>query len=278
MIKKILTPVDFSDAAINAVEYASKLAQVLKTELDLINVQRILPISAAVSLGGGAGSGVRENALLASGKLKVMSEEINRMFRISTNYEVEVTSQSLSKTLSVLGKKNTMIVMGTNGADDMGQFFFGTNTYNVIKKAECPVLLVPESFSYGTYKHIVYAFTYEEKGRLALNQFYEFAMNFNARITFLHVSAKDTDISRDVFKAMKGEVEEYFEGVKNLDFKRVFSEDVDDAITGFIHDNPSDLLVMAARHRNIIKNIFGKKPILEGISITTNYPVLVFHS
>ena len=275
MIKKIITPTDFSDAANNAIEYAAKLALVLDAELDLVNVQRIIPVASAVSPGDSLERNIKN---LNSKKLKELSEEVNKTFKVTCNYEMEMTTQSLSKTLAALGKEDTMIVMGTNGADGIGQFFFGTNTYNVIKKAECPVLLVPENYPYGTYQNILYAFTYEEKGKLALNQFYEFAKNFDTKITFLHVSKKDTSISRDVFNAAKEEVEEYFIENRSLDFKRVFANDVAGAIDEFTKENPVDLLVMAARQRNIIQSILKKRPILEGLGITTNYPLLVFHS
>lgn len=278
MVKKIICPTDFSDAANNAAEYAAKLAQVLNAELLLVNVERILPVADVVSLGSGIDSNARENALLASGRLKEMSSEINKAFKISTNYEVDITARSLAKALSSLGKKNTMIVMGTNGADNLSQFYFGTNTYNVIKKAECPVLLVPENYSYGTYKNILYAFPYEEKGRHALNQLHEFLKNFNTQITFLHVSKKDSEISRDVFRAVKEEVEQYFDGNHNLEFKRIFSDDVSDAIDDFIQEHPADLLVMAARHKNVIESIFKKRSLLAKLSVIASYPILVFHA
>jgi nucleotide-binding universal stress UspA family protein len=278
MIKKIICPIDFSDAANNALEYAAKLALVFNAELLLVNVERIIPAADAVSLGVGIGANARGNALIAAGRLKEMSAEANRSFKISVNYEVEITIKSLAKMLTSFGKKNTMIVMGTNGADNLSQFFFGTNTYNVIKKAECPVLLVPENYSYRAFKNILYAFTYEEKGKLALTQFYEFSKAFDAKIIFLHVSKEDTEISRDVFSAVKEEVEEFFDGQGSLDFKRVFSKEAEGAIDDFVRENSIDLLVMAARHRNVIESVFRKRPLLDGLSLTGMYPILVFHS
>jgi nucleotide-binding universal stress UspA family protein len=278
MIKKIICPTDFSDAANNALEYAAKLAQVYGAELQLVNVERLVPVADAVGLTPVVGKSTKENVLFASARLREMSIEANRTFKISTNYEVALTAKSLAKTLSSMGKRNTMIVMGTNGADDLSQFFFGTNTYNVIKKAECPVLLVPENYSYGTYKNILYAFTYEEKGKLALAQLHEFTKSFDAGITFLHVSKSETEISQDVFSAVKEEVEEYFDAKKPLEFKRIFSSDAANAIDDFIHQQPTDLLVMAARHRNVIESIFRKRPLLKTLSIISRYPILIFHS
>lgn len=278
MIKKIICPVDFSEAATNAAEYAAKLAQILHAEVLLINIERIIPAAVAVSLGEGIGADSRENSRIASKRLREMSDDVNKMFKISSSYEVDITTQSLSTVLSAAGNERSMIVMGTNGIDNLSQFLFGTNTYNVIRKAECPVLLVPEKFSYGTYKNLLYAFTYEEKGRLALNQFYEFAKHFKAKITFLHISKKDTNISRDIFRASKEEIEKCFNGKEDLDFKRVFSDDVAEAIDQFMVEHQADMLVMAAHHRNLIEALFTKAPLMAGLSVTAYYPILVFHT
>jgi len=36
-----------------------------------------------------------------------------------------------------------LIVMGTNGTDQISDYFLGTTASNVIKSANCPVLVVP---------------------------------------------------------------------------------------------------------------------------------------
>lgn len=274
----IICPTDFSETANNATEYAAKLAQILNAELTLVNVQRIIPEAAAVSLSEGVARNTRENSLIASNKLKEMSIEINKMFKISTTYEVDITTKSLTKTISSLGKQSAMIVMGTNGADNLTQFFFGTNTYNVIKKTECPVLIVPEDLTFGTYKNILYPIIYEKVEGTALEQFYEFVKHFDAQFTFLHISKKDTENTLNAFNRLKEEVENFFEGKLKLTFKRVFAENVDDAIDDFIQENPTDLMVMEARHRNVIENLFQKKPLLATLSAIAPYPIYVVHS
>ncbi|MGP8217406.1 MAG: universal stress protein [Bacteroidia bacterium] len=276
MIKRIICPVNFSDASVNATEYAAKLAQVFNVPLVLVNVEKIAPVTAAVSLGEGIGANIRENSLLASKRLSESAVQINKMFKISVDYEVDITTKSLAKTIASLGSESTMIVMGTNGADDMMQFFFGTNTYNVIKKSECPVLLVPENFTYKTYENILFAIPYREKSPNALEPFYEFADKFTAHITILHISEKDSDISRDVFNKDKNELEAIFNGKHKLTFKRAFSADIADAIEGYISTNSTDLLVMPSHHRNPAEILFRQKAV-KTLSDFPLCPMLVVH-
>lgn len=271
MIQKIICPVDFSDASINATEHASQLAKVFNAELLLINVEKkVAPLALA---GQGPESNIREN----SRRLKEMGDLANKTFNISVRHEVTITSRSLEHSLASMGNENTLIVMGTNGVDTLSQFYLGTNTYNVVKKAHCPVLLIPEGAPYSSYKNIVYALVYNEKGKLALAEFREFAKAFNARVTFMHVSEKDTDISREVFSVVKREVDACF-GDKENTFVRVFSDEPSVAITEFMANAPGDLLVVAARHRNVIESIFKKRPLLSVLSEAPPCPILVLYS
>jgi nucleotide-binding universal stress UspA family protein len=140
------------------------------------------------------------------------------------------------------------------------------------------VLIVPENCPYTAYRKILYALSYEEQGLLALDALYAFAQPFDAQITFLHVSKEDTDVSRTIFNATKTEIEVGFEGKLKPVFNRTIVKDPSDGIGDFIRENPTDLLVMVARHRNIIERIFRKRPLLDSISSTSSCPVLVLYA
>ena len=109
----IICPVDFSDAANNATEYAAKLAQIIDAELMLVHVQQTELIASEVTLDESIITDAKENRLIISNKLKEVSVEINKTFKIPAEYEVKDTTESLAKTISSLGTKNAMIVMGT---------------------------------------------------------------------------------------------------------------------------------------------------------------------
>jgi nucleotide-binding universal stress UspA family protein len=278
MINKIICPTDFSVEAINATEYAAKLAQALNAELLFVNVYQI-PLVSKVALAEGIDSDVKENGELASERLSKVCREINKKFGIVANYEVDITTKSLTEMLAASGNEDSLIVMGTGGIQYVRDFFFGTNTYRVIKKAKCPVLLVPENCTYGTYKNVVYAEAYEEKARLALKPFYEFIKPFNTQITFLHVSEHDTEISKDVFKAEREEIETFFKDkIDNIHFERQFSYTIEEDIENYVSKNSADILVMAVRHRNVFEAVFKKRAIISDLTAVPKFPILIFHS
>lgn len=272
----IICPIDFTDSANNASEYAAMLAQVINAELMLINVQQI-HFETAVSLGEGIGSRQRENSLWASNKLKQMSAEINKLYKIPTTYEVDITTKSLAKTIASAVTHNTIIVMGTNGPDNLKQFFGGTNTYKTSRESECPLLIVPEDISFEKYKNILFPIIYGRMDRGALEQFYEFTNFFDAQITFLYITKENTNKTQKEFSEIKEEIETFLNGKLKHTVNIIFTDNIDDTLDDFILENKTDLLVMEERHRNILERLFQKKPILATLSAIAPYPILVVH-
>ena len=192
---------------------------------------------------------------------------------------MDFTTGSLAKSITQHTDGETMIVMGTGGLQYVSDFFFGTNTYRVIKNAKCPVLLIPENYSYKGLNNVVYAITYEEKGHEALKPFEEFMKPFDSQITILHVSEHNTEMSKDVFMAEQDEIEEIFTTkLDKLSFEMKYSNSIRGDIEKFMIDKDADLLVMAARHRTLFDSLFKRENIIADLSDVPQSPVLVFHS
>lgn len=276
MIKKIICPTDFSKASTNAAEYASKLAKLVDAELVFVNVQRIAPLVAAVSIGDGGGANVRENTVRIANRLKEMSSEANKMFKISTDYEVDVTAESMATMLSAYGEENAMIVMGTNGADDLFQYFFGSNTYQTIKKTSSPVLVIPENVSFGSINKIVFAWDYSRKNKFSFSLLTDFMKAFNPQFIFLHISKQRTEVSKDVFKALRDEIESVLGEHNQVEFEQLFSDDIPESINNYMIESKAGMLSIIYYNRGFIKNIFHGT-VAKELTETASYPVLVLH-
>ncbi|HBY66519.1 MAG TPA: universal stress protein, partial [Flavobacteriaceae bacterium] len=53
--------------------------------------------------------------------------------------------------------KIDLIIMGTNGATGAKEVLFGSNTLNVIRNVDCPVLAIPENFSFEKMKYSLFS-------------------------------------------------------------------------------------------------------------------------
>lgn len=269
-MKKITCPVDFSNAAQNAIAYAAKLSKATGSILKLVNVQ---PSHAAISdtdhqLGIGA----------VEARLSELSEEVRRFLKISCESEVIESPSLLSDTIARSSSDADLIVMGSHGIENLVEFFRGSNTYHAIRRSKVPVMLIPEGCIYSEIRNVVYAYDYLHERKLPLRQIKSFMSSLSCDVTVLQVN--EEAISEDVNEEMKELQYIISEEWKDEDtifrFDSIRSSDIAPAINSYIHRNESDILALCTTHRNFIMEMFHKS-VIKTISEIANYPVLVFH-
>src|SRR5690606_16742189 len=129
--------------------------QVTESDLTLLHVHSLFDVT-PVELVRGRDTiiaGVKEH-------LEEQSREVTRAFKISCYAEVQSSFSKLSNAISTRGKDYDLIVMGSDGPDDLYQFFTGSNTYNAITKTRVPAIVIPAGHVYSEINRIVYAFDY----------------------------------------------------------------------------------------------------------------------
>ena len=163
--------------------------------------------------------------------------------------------------------------MGTNGADDINQFYFGTHTYHIIQGTNCPVLMVPENCIYQKAENIVYATDYTKEDISAIRQMAMLTLQLNPKLTLLHISEKVSEVSDEVYRSFK----HLFEDEPDICctcFERVINEDVPAAIHSYMKAHDNSLLVLLGRKHSVLENIF-RKSVTKELSFIASYPMLV---
>jgi nucleotide-binding universal stress UspA family protein len=273
MISKIICPTDFSSAATNAVEYAANLAKLLNADLLFVNVQRMTPVEAVLSLE--EDGGVSAQSILAADKLKEICDSVNETFGISSSYKVGLSAKSLADMFSSYEEQTTMIAMGTNGIDDLYQFFFGTNTYELIKKAKCSVLVIPENTSYQPIKKVVFAADYHPATKISFALLEDVYAMFDPQFYFLHVSTDYKKFNDDAFKELHTETVVSLSD--KVQFEQIYSDDIPESISNYVIKLNADLLTIVYYNRGWIPNLFHGK-VAEILTETASFPILVLHA
>jgi nucleotide-binding universal stress UspA family protein len=262
MIRKLICPTDFSTTAANATAYAAKLAQLSGAELLLIHVQADTD---------------PQLISIAEERLKEMSADIHKMFHITTDYEHDVAEMPISEILSGLDPTETMIVMGTNGADDLEQLLYGSTTYSVVQKLRCPIWVIPENVSYGSIRKIAFAWDYTEANRNAFLSLQGLEQAVHAGFLFLHISRHHTAASQEVFEINKKKVLElsgYDKQRTVLYFKQIFAHEITETLNDYMIESDADLLaVTSTDHQRTIK--LFREQIVKTLTQTVLYPLLV---
>ena len=145
MYKTILCATDISPRSIHAIKSSFSLAETFNAKLHILNSQLNLNspeerLMSRISVK----KRIDENKELSENINLRISEIVNDL-EVTTQYDFLLREGTPEKVIiNVATELNAdLIVMGTNGADHMSDYFLGTTASNVIKSAHCPVLVIP---------------------------------------------------------------------------------------------------------------------------------------
>jgi nucleotide-binding universal stress UspA family protein len=269
-MKRILCPTDFSEAAEQAIAYAAKLCKKVNAELTLLNAQTIFSLPPEEVIKGKflATEPVRS-------RLEDQCYQVMQVFKITCLSEVEPSNKSLSDIITQRAKDFDLIVMGTNGADDYYQFFFGTNSYQVIRLSTIPVMLIPHGCGYQDISTIVFAYDYEHEHKLPMTQLTEWAKLLEARVTVLQVKDHYSHEAEVSAKEIQQRSKMSTEAI-DVHFDTIYSNEVISSIDSYVLRNNADALALCSMNPSIIQTLFHKS-IIKALSATASYPLLIFH-
>jgi nucleotide-binding universal stress UspA family protein len=160
-MKRILVPIDFSDATPRVIELARQLAKELDAEIHLVHVKELSAAAAPGTLGYGL-AGMPELAPMSGVPVpgldpmpQLIAETEDQKSKVA-QWQKEIAQDGIKVTLheptgvvadEILDQANAiesdLIVMGTHGHGAMYHLLVGSATKGVLKHATRPVLLVP---------------------------------------------------------------------------------------------------------------------------------------
>ena len=139
-IKKILVPVDGSEASRNALDYGVEMAKAHKAELLLVSVADVT--EAAYPIMGVTLD--REGFYNVKKKAESMVEELKKTIPSDVQVVTEVENGIPGNVISsiVEAEKVDLVVMGNSGKGAVSSFIMGIVSQYVIHHVKCPVLVV----------------------------------------------------------------------------------------------------------------------------------------
>jgi nucleotide-binding universal stress UspA family protein len=273
-INSILVPVDFSKVSANAFRYALRLADQLDASIDLLHV---------VAPTDGSLISISLNAQL----IDIGNEKLTDLF---TKEITDVSSQlenvpavrsfvkngNLRATIRqhVKTERTDLIVMGTHGEnDDDVDIMFGTNTSLLVNMAPCPILAVPEGFSFRPLRSLCYATDLEHIDAFHAGHLLKALRIFKPRLDFVHVKTGkggktkfNMDLLREVFDRPDTGIDTRFYTLED--------DDVAEELFGFAKATDADLVVMHRPHHNWLSRLFGKSNTREAV-LEATLPLLI---
>ena len=159
-MKKILVPIDFSDASVNALKVACQLALRFDAGLYLLHVNEMIPYVIPVTEYAYTATAV-DIETYNKEKYEHIQQLKKNVLREAPYSNLDITVAVEAGVMVPVVKKVAeeefadLIVMGTLGASGWKEVLIGSNTERIIRHAPCPVLVIPEGVQELTVERVL---------------------------------------------------------------------------------------------------------------------------
>jgi len=274
-MKTIVVPTDFSPSANNAAKYALKIAQKVKANIKLCNAIKVPSesvLAAQVAWPMDDLESLREGAEAELNYLTTVLEkepsDKDNGFKPNIKHTSGVGYVTDYIRNIVSDNHVNMVVMGMSGANVFSRFLMGSNSRDLINKADFPLLLIPKGYAYKPIKKMGFATDLSENDIDALHSLANFARYFNAEILITHVLQTPGQDQKqiDAFLSNVTCKVDY----PNIYYRSLQSDGVKDGLHWLVENGHIDMLVMIHRKHSIFDNSYTQK-----LAVKSKVPLMV---
>lgn len=270
-MKRFLIPTDFSPVANQALAFGIHLAQKMKAEISVLHVfdhqlleTDLIPFHIDEALAKGELPQAEEQVQLYVGTL-MRKEGVEVPFEviIRDGFPKEQIQKNCQE------KGFDLIIMGTTGATNRLESFFGSTTSAVMLNATCPVLAIPPNSSFQAINKIAYATDFSEPNSKNFYELNQFSRTLGAKIHAVHVETR---------RVSDQELEEEELLLPEMEFDQipihiVRGKHVADGLQQFINDEGIQLLAIEPHHHSFPK-LLWKPSVTRTMVLSAQIPIL----
>ena len=269
-IERINCPFDFTRTGSVGLNYAGMLAAALGARLTIFYVEPSFSTEEPQLY-----EDLNDNNKGIRRLLKLETEAMKEQYGIDSDYAIDRSTDSIDVAVGSRSTDYDLIVMGTNGADNLYQQVFGVNTHHLLGLTRCPVLMIPQGYELRLPKQMTIVFDRETNSDFLLSQLERLSLPLNAYVRTLPVENDGTaEVEHKI--ELLGEIL----GIRerqgfDWEFEPIYADDVVSFVDQYIKDSATDILALSYHHRTLFEKLF-KENVVKKVSRIADYPVLVF--
>lgn len=262
----ILIPTDFSQNAMDALNYAIQLYLDQPCTFYILNVYKMdFDNRSALNAGVGDHYEIDSHRGFSEKGLKQTMEKISAM-ETGKNHHFEPISilEDLFPAMkSIVREKHIdMVVMGTKGASNYENKVFGSNAINTMEHLnDCPILSVPMDTKVKGIKEVVLPTDYKLKyDSTHIQRLMEIIKLQEAHLCVVHVS-EEKELTHEE-QQHKNLIEAQLTSVSHS-FHHLTGHDVNEGVKHFIESRDSSMLAFGNRKHNFLTKLFSTNMVME---------------
>lgn len=267
---KILVPIDFSENSIIAARYAREIALENQDELVFLHVYtRHVNKYANFMVHG---------EHIVDPTIKESEEQLNQLVGVvKEKWPTLVISQLFDEGIlaEVISKETArnqykVVIMGTKGASGLESVLIGSNTYDVIRDSQTPILAIPANAT-AYKKDTIALLTNFKPGELEVLKQAIPVFGSKFHLLFIHINKQEVDI-----KILDKKLTEWIDNiitetgiddvsytVKNRSHFANSAEKIANGIQTMIRDENIDIILITKSRKTFFQNLFNENIIKE---------------
>lgn len=270
-MKSFLVPVDFSDTSINAAKYAIALTQDIPgANIILYNVFSRISFAAITEKEEGSRKMITDQELEdLKGKLSP-GKDVTVSIESEDGYFIENIQRY------VLGNHIDMVIMGITGSSRITQVFMGTNTLNVIRHINTPVMIIPPDAKFKGLKQVLFTSDFKDVARTTPFQSLKSILDtFKPKLEILNVDSEHYIELTDEFKIERESMEDKL-GSYNPEFAFLRAYDFLEGINRFVDTKNIDAIITVPRKHGFLSQLF-KTSHTKKLAYHSHVPIITIH-
>ncbi|MFY8160357.1 MAG: universal stress protein [Candidatus Kapaibacteriota bacterium] len=141
--KNILVPVDFSDGSNLALSHAVDYAKTMGSTIHLLHIIQPISYPIGMEIAHYNFSDVEKEMIETSKRNLTDLTNLNENSGVKFEVAVNIGSSSSTSIIDFCKSENIdLVCIATHGSSGLEHFLFGSTTEKVLRKANCPVLVV----------------------------------------------------------------------------------------------------------------------------------------
>ncbi len=270
-MKTFLVPVDFSATSVNAAEYAVDLTKnIPDVSLILYNVYNHISFATLTDKEAGSRMMVTEKEM----------KRLRRKLKPSDNQDIsiEIEEGSFIESIEkyVLSNHIDMVIMGITGSSKIKQVFMGTNTLNVIRHINTPVMIIPPKADFTGFKNVLFTSDFKDVSRTTpFDSLKKLLDIFQPNLHVINVDSEHYIELTDEFKIEREAMEDKLSNY-NPEFSFLRAFDFLDGISRFVETKEIDLIITMPRKHSFLSQLF-KTSHTKKLAYHSHVPIIAIH-